>query len=304
MAGTPSSHRDVCAGWYLSTQGAPMNRHAPMRFNEKQTPLWGRLANALKEPEVSGESDPDSDNFSVAHRKVLLRKPVLRALFMDLYRKIRTTDLSTFGQCPGRRLDIGSGSGFVRELFPDVVTSDLKPLPWLSLTCDAERMPFRNDSLRAISGINVFHHLPHPRAFFAEADRVLHPGGGVVLVDVHHGPLARFLTTRIHECEGFDADAPSWEAPISGPFTGANQALRYIVFHRDRAQFEREFPRLKIVSDTPHTSVWYYASGGVNFRPLVPSAFTPVLRWLDRTAMRPLNRWFALLSTVVLRKEC
>jgi hypothetical protein len=53
---------------------------------------------------------------------------------------------------------------------------------------------------------------------------------------------------------------------------GANQALSYIVFERDRERFERLFPDLEIVEQS-----WianyprYLLSGGLNFRQLLPT---------------------------------
>jgi SAM-dependent methyltransferase len=260
-----------------------------------------RLLAGLTEPEVRNlTGDPDGLAFSMAHRRVLLRKRLLRELFANLYDHVRAVDLAAFGATPGRRIDLGSGSGFVHDRYPDVIASDLKPLPWLQLACDAACLPIRDGTIRTLSGVNVFHHLSDPRAFFREAQRVIRPGGGLILVDIHSGPIARFVTGRLHACEHYDATATSWNAPITGPFSGANQALSYIVFTRDRAQFLDEFPRWDIVSDAPHTGLWWYLSGGVNFRPLVPAWATPTIRTIDRW-LSPLNRWIALLHTVTLR---
>src|SRR5207244_1125749 len=98
------------------------------------------------------------------------------------YRRTRALDLKYFGTAGGRRLEIGSGSSIVKTFYKDVITSDIKPLPWVDLALTAEGIPFGDGSLRAIYGTNVFHHLPHPRKFFAESIRVLEPGGGVILV--------------------------------------------------------------------------------------------------------------------------
>jgi hypothetical protein len=64
---------------------------------------------------------------------------------------------------------------------------------------------------------------------------------------------------------------------------GANQALSYIVFERDRALFEQRCPTLEVVVREPLTN-WlrYLLSGGLNFRQLVPSRTEEVLRALVR----------------------
>jgi SAM-dependent methyltransferase len=264
-----------------------------------------RLRQALAEPQLRG-LDVDTPEFAAAHRRILARKAIVRRLFERFYRECRRMDLRHFARCPGRRLEIGSGAGFVHDVYPDVVTSDVKPLPFVDLVCRAERLPVRDASLRAIYAINVFHHLPDPRGFFRAAIRALHPGGGVVLVEPFHGPLARRLFRDLFTSERFDADVPAWEpapdAGDTGPMSNANQALSYVVFVRDRTRFAREFPELTLVVDRPHTHLWYVASGGVNFRQLVPTAAIPLLRAAE-WALAPLAPWIALQHTIVLRRR-
>jgi SAM-dependent methyltransferase len=259
------------------------------------------LRRFLLDPRVAA-LDPDSRDFSLAHRRVLLEKPLVQELFRHFYRACRELD-ERYLSGSGLRIEIGSGSGFMRESYPDVVTSDVKPLPFVQLVCRGERMPLRRASVRALYAINTFHHLPDPRAFFAELQRILAEGGGVVLIEPYHGPLARWVFRRLHASESFDERAPGWEAvPGAGPFTRANQALSYIVFERDRREFERRYPGLQVVADVPHTHLRYLLSGGVNFRQLVPD-FAGGLVGLAERALSPLDRVLALQHTIVLRKS-
>ena len=255
----------------------------------------------LVDPRVR-ELDVDAVDFSIAHRRVLTTKPLLQHLFRDFYADCRRMDEQHF-RGTGTRLEIGSGSGFMSDVYPDVVTSDLKPLPFVQLVCRGERMPMRAASVRAVYAINTFHHLPSPASFFRELERVLAPGGGAVFIEPYHGPVARFLFKRLHASETFDASAASWDSdPSAGPFSRANQALSYMVFVRDRERFAREFPALEIVADRPHTHLRYLLSGGVNFRQLVPDAAERFVIWLER-AMTPLARVFALQHTIVIRRR-
>src|SRR6185295_17260455 len=133
-----------------------------------------------------------------------------------------------------------------------------------------------------------------PERFFAELERVLAPGGGAVLLEPYHGPFASFLFKRLFATEGYDKSYSSWDTPATGPMNGANQALSYIVFRRDRAEFERRYPRLKIVHEEPcRNYIKYLLSGGLNFRQLWPDRGVPVVN-LTQAALRPLDRWLAL----------
>jgi SAM-dependent methyltransferase len=269
---------------------------------EAETMNLAKLRNLLKDP-ATRALDVNSPDMTIAHRQILLNKKMLRHLFQRFYAQCRTLDERYFGTCTGRRVELGSGSSIIKEFWPDVVTTDIKPLPFVDMVVDAQDMPFEKESLRALYGINLFHHLPNPRAFFNGLLRVLQPGGGAILIEPYFGPLARKLFVRLHDSEGFDMSAPGWENYQQvGPCAGANQALSGIVFHRDRAIFEREFPGLELVADLPHTHLTYLLSGGVNFRQLVPNWLAPCVTFAEKV-LAPFNRWIALQHTIVLRKR-
>ena len=258
------------------------------------------LRRFLLEPRLVG-LDVDSDEFSVAHRQVLMSKPMLRDLFASFYRRCRDMDERHLSG-DGLRLEIGSGSSFMKHVYPDVITSDIKQLPFLDLVYRGEALPFANGSVRAIYGINVFHHIPRPRDFFRELVRVLRPGGGIVLIEPYYGLVARRLFAGLHATETFDMQTPGWETASTGPMSAANQALSYIVFKRDLAEFNREFPELSLVADDPHTHLRYVLSGGVNFRQLVPDLLAPVVTATE-WALSPLARVLALQHTLVITRR-
>jgi SAM-dependent methyltransferase len=254
------------------------------------------------EPEMAAAKDSTRTDQALAARTVLERKALLRKLFERFYLQCRDLDQRHFRGTSGKCLEIGSGSSKMKEMLPNVLGSDVLTLPWLDLVLRAEEMPVADGSLRAIYGINVFHHLSDPRRFFHEAIRVLVPGGGVVLIEPYHGPVARLLFPRLHSDERFDPREPEWrQSWPAGSQDVANQALSYIVFSRDRGKLLLEFPELELVGDYPHTHVWYLASGGVNFRQLVPDRLAGILEVAEH-ALSPLNRWISLLHTIVLRK--
>lgn len=245
----------------------------------------------------------DSAECTAAHRQVLRAKPLTRRVFERFYRECRALDEALFGATPGLRWEIGSGAGFMAELYPEVITSDVKTVHFVDLAASGDRLPVPDGALRAVYAINVFHHLADPRGFFREMCRALARGGGIVLIEPYHGWLARRVFRRLHASEVFDMSAPGWESSAAtGPMSLANQALSYVVLRRDRAVFETEFPELEIVVERPHTHLLYLLSGGVNYRALAPAWTAGAIEWLER-ALSPLAPLLALQQTICIRRR-
>ncbi len=131
------------------------------------------------------------------------------------------------------------------------------------------------------------------------------PGGGCILIEPHHGPVSSFIHTHLHTDEQFDSEMKGWSNPhATGPLSGANQALAYLIFDRDRAIFNDRFGmELEVLEiNTINNGLRYLASGGVNFRQMFPSFGEPLLKcaeWL----FGPLMRWFALHQIIVIRRK-
>ncbi|WP_309109589.1 class I SAM-dependent methyltransferase [Pseudomonas brassicacearum] len=202
----------------------------------------------------------------------------------------------------GLEVELGAGIAPMRNSYPKVLATDIVRTEQLDMALNAEAMDLGDRSVRAFYGQNCFHHFPHPDRFFTELERTIKIGGGAILIEPFHGPFAAFLYRRLFKSEGFDMHFPSWETPSTGPMNGANQALSYIVFVRDRQIFERKHPGLEIVhQEICGNYLRYLISGGLNFRQLLPDALIPVLKVIEKL-LHPLRRVLALHHIVVLRR--
>jgi SAM-dependent methyltransferase len=259
------------------------------------------FANLLLDPSVA-DINADSMDRVLVHKRILAKKPMARRVFKEFHALFDKLDRQ-FLSGDGQRIEIGSGVAPIRDSYPDVLATDVMPDPSLDRILDAERMDIKDDSVRTVFAQNCFHHLPHPELFFHELERVLCPGGGAILLEPYYGFVASFVFRRLFRNEGFDKNQLSWETPMIGPMNGANQALSYIVFKRDRLEFERRFPRLNIVhSETCGNYLEYLFSGGLNFRQLCPEWLVPLV-FMAQWALFPFNRWLALHHIIVIRKE-
>jgi hypothetical protein len=116
---------------------------------------------------------------------------------------------------------------------------------------------------------NVLHHFSQPRLFFTEATRCVRSGGVISMVEPWVTPWSRFVYSRFHH-EPLEPGARSWELSTCGPLSGANDALPWIIFARDRLKFEQEFPDWRIETIKPIMPFRYLVSGGVSLRSLCP----------------------------------
>lgn len=259
------------------------------------------LFDLLRDPSVEN-IDVDGEDRLTIHSRMLERKRMLREVFTEFHHLFHRLDESFFS-AKGTRVEIGAGIAPIKNSYPDVLATDIVFGPGLDRALNAENMDLETGSVRVVFGQNCFHHFPHPDRFFSELERVLQPGGGAILLEPYYGPFASFLFKRLFKTEGYDKEFPSWDTPIAGPMNGANQALSYIVFVRDRGDFERKHPTLKIVKqELCENYMKYLLSGGLNFRQLAPNwmgLFVEFLQFL----LSPLNRWMALHHIVLIRKE-
>lgn len=254
------------------------------------------LTRWLEHPLTRG-LDIDDPRTTHLRRRILAGKPFLRRIYEEWYIAIAAS--LPPGEDPV--LELGSGAGFLADFVPRLVRSEVFYTPGIDLVLDGLALPFRESSLRGIAMTNVLHHLPRPLRFFAEAARAVRPGGVVTLIEPWTTPWSRWVYTRLHH-EPFLPEARDWEIPAGGPLSGANGALPWILFQRDRERFEREAPDWRVRSITPMMPFRYLVSGGVSLRGLTPAASYPLWKGFER-ALSPLSGRLAMFAHIVLERR-
>ncbi len=253
------------------------------------------LRAVLRHPLTAG-LDLDDPATTARRRTIVRDKKFLNAVYREWYASI-AAELPA-GTDPV--LELGSGGGFLSDCVPHIVTSDVLPVPGIDVVCDAGRLPLREGSLRGIVMTNVFHHLPDVRAFLADAARAVHRGGVIVMLEPWNTTWSRFVYRRLHH-EPFDPDARDWNIAAGGPLSAANGALPWILFARDRARFEREFPSWRLMSISVSMPFRYLLSGGVSMRSLSPSWTFNLWRGVERT-LEPWMDKLGLFARIVLAR--
>jgi len=235
------------------------------------------------------------------YRAAWERKPALREIYLDCYRRMAAA-------CrPGPTLEIGGGSGNFKQFAPEVVSTDIQSAAWLDVVCDGQALPFTDRSFDNVVLFDVLHHLHRPRLFFAEAERVLRPGGRIVMVEPAVTPVSWMLYKLFHAEPIAMGDDPLAAGPAEAgrdPYVG-NQGIPSALFGRHRGRFEAMFPGLAVTAVERFALFAYPLSGG--FRPwcLVPAALVgPMLRLeaVLSPLLGPLMA-FRLLAVVERRRE-
>ncbi|MBN9418696.1 MAG: class I SAM-dependent methyltransferase [Candidatus Eremiobacteraeota bacterium] len=258
---------------------------------------WLRaLLQPLRIPETVG-LDLDDPSTTLLHRDIIRAKPFLKAIYVDWYRSLARWD----GGLSGPRLEIGSGGGFLPEVIPGTMTSDVLALPHLDHQISGEKLPFEDGTLAAIYLVNTLHHVPQPAQLLREAERCLMPGGRLVCLEPAPTLFGRFIYRWLHH-EPCDLGAGRELDRSDGPLSHSNSALPWIWFVRDAHLFQAEFPGLRQVALFYHTPLRYLLSGGVSFRCVLPAASHGLMLGLE-TLLQPLSPWSGMFMTIVLERQ-
>jgi len=255
------------------------------------------LIKLLKLPEIRKIDNIDDTSTTLLHAKIIQSKSFLKKLYIDFYNQFK----SALSEDIKDKIfvELGSGGGFIKEVIPNVITSDVMVLPNVDKHFSALNMPFENNTVDAFFMIDVFHHINDASSFLKELNRCLKIGGKVVMIEPANTLWGRFIWKNFHH-EPFELSG-NWSFNETGPLSSANGALPWIVFLRDRERLEREFSSLKMESIRIHTPLRYLISGGVSIRQLLPSSFYDIVKGLEKV-LEPFNEYLAMFMTVSLKK--
>lgn len=234
--------------------------------------------------------------------EIIRGKPFLRKIYHEWYRMIAEvlppSGASGLTHLPV--LELGSGAGFMGEFVPGLITSDVMVCPGVNLVADGRAMPLADRSLSGIAMVDVLHHVPEPRRFFREAARVVEPRGVIAMVEPWVSAWSKLIYTRLHH-EPFVPGATDWGFETTGPLSGANGAMPWIIFQRDRLRFEQEFPQWRIDVVRPFMPLRYLLSGGVSLRSLQPGWSFGVWKSIERV-LGVCGCQAAMFAMIVLRR--
>jgi SAM-dependent methyltransferase len=216
----------------------------------------------------------EEDRIIEVHRGRWESKPSLRAVYEDYQERIRKALVA------GPILEVGAGSGNLRNAIPNAIALDVQWAPWIDVVGDAHELPFQDGSLGNVVMLDVLHHLSYPVRFLNETVRVLRPGGRLIMIEPNVSPLSWLFFKLLHEEPVLLGEDPFDPAPRSGPSPyESNQAIPYLIFVRRVKDLDRVSPNLRVLAIS-RFSLWAYPlSGGFQPWSLLP-------RWLAKPLLR------------------
>ena len=152
--------------------------------------------------------------------------------------------------------------------------------------------------------IDVLHHIEFPVLFFREAQRVLRPGGRIVMVE----PAITWGSTLFYRLLHQEPVRTSADPLLDGtpdpnrdPYD-SNQAIPTLLATRDRHRFEALVQDLKVAQVDWFSLAVYPLSGGFKSWSLIPRALVgPALR-IERAIETALGRLIAFRMLIVIEK--
>lgn len=234
------------------------------------------------------------------NRGLWKRKPLLRTVYVDLYRTMQ----KHLSPAPGNVVELGSGMGTISEVMPDCVRTDLFAYPWLDLVENAYKLSFESESVSNLLMVDVFHHLRYPGNALREFHRVLVPGGRVILMEPGLGALGRLIYEWMHVEPVGRPQEITWEAPQEWSphevdYYAAQGNATWIFKQR---RFDEKLGQWKIVEIREITALAYAASGGYSGPQLYPTAAYPFVKSFEKL-LQFLPNLFATRLLVVLEKK-
>ena len=229
--------------------------------------------------------------------EILSKKKLLLFWSREVYRYIKK-NLSEHTVT----LEMGSGSSLLWEHIPELIRSNILLVKENDLVFSAFNIPFKDSSVGNIILINVLHHLQDPVAFFEEAERVLKPGGRVLISDPYMSLLSYPIWHYLHpeNCDvkniGFNKSGDI------NPLIDANSATATNMFCNRGFSMSDRYDQLNLVEVQLHSKFFYWIAGGYNFPQFIPTFLNPLVELVEKF-LSPLDKWLASFMYVIIEKK-
>ena len=206
-------------------------------------------------------------------------------------------------------VEIGAGAGFgplylnERPILTDAIRNE-----WIDEYVDATNMAFKDNSIDVLIASHTIHHFYSPFKFFRECERVLKPGGYLLVQEINTSFMMRVLLRFMrHEGWSYEVDVFDEAAIVNDPndLWSANCAVPELLFE-DKSAFERTFTQLELLQSKLNECFIFPLSGGVISKtkmPELPQFVLSAVSKVDKVLISLFPKIFALGCSVVIKKR-
>lgn len=227
---------------------------------------------------------------------------------LDYLLKSRYEWMNNHIQDDWKVIEIGAGAGF-SELYlkQKPFMTDVVKNSWIDGPLDATNMELENQSVDCIIASHNIHHFYSPYKFFRECERVIKPGGCLLIQELNTSLALRVLLRYMrHEGWSYDVDVFDESAIANDPadLWSANCAIPELLFEQEK-KFETVFSTLKIELNKKGEFLIFPLSGGVISKtkvPELPTFLLNIANRIDYLLAGILPSVFAMGRSVVIRK--
>ena len=131
-------------------------------------------------------------------RTIFYKKKSLFVFYKCLF-DLLINEIKSVGE-KSKIIEIGSGAGFSSNFLHDFdyLKTDAIDTGLQDEIVDAQNLPFEQESLDIIFGVDVFHHIPKPFQFLEEASRTLRRNGKLILIEPAITPFSWPIYKFLH----------------------------------------------------------------------------------------------------------
>lgn len=240
-----------------------------------------------------------SESAEVAYHKIVASRyffEVYSEIYSNLLKISGSRNAVNLGSC----VEIGASGSIGKFLMPELKTFDVRSGIGVDLVLNSYALPCGDSDVDAIIGKDVLHHMGDIEAHFREVERVLKPGNSAVYLEPNWNLLSRFILYFFH-VEPYIKNQINWKFESVDPMH-SNQALPWIVFVRDKNEFQEKFPNLLPQIHDSFMGFSYVLSGGVNGRTFLPQKLLLLIFNLELKFERHL-RWVHLARFISVTKQ-
>lgn len=208
-------------------------------------------------------------------------------------------------------LEVGAGAGFSKNFIKNknFKICDIEEHDHLDLKkIDAQNTNLDSNSFDFVIASNMLHHVAFPLKFLDEMNRILRPGGRLIIQEAYCSIIFQIITI-IMKHEGFDFTKNIWSRKESMTNSedawAGNIAIPHLIFD-DKKKFSEEFKTKFIIK---HEKIYecfiFLNSGGVSSKTFyIPlnTFFLKILKYIDKILIFFLPKIFGMGRQIVLEK--